>query len=90
MILPHCQDLLYEKCTVFTYFCPEICFSCLLFVCLVIRVLGDTMASNEKVIQVDNFLTNVNLSESKVFYVRHNLDVSYHYDFNGNLNFHFS
>lgn len=48
------------------------------------------MASNEKVIQVDNFLTNVNLSESKVFYVRHNLDVSYHYDFNRSLNFHFS
>ena len=42
-------------------------------------VLSDTLTSNEKVIQVDNFLANVNFSEPKVFYVRNNLNVSYRY-----------
>lgn len=72
-----------------TSLCPGICFRWLLFVCLVIPVLSHTLANNEKVIQVDNFLANVNFSEPKVFYVRNNLDVSCRFnDFSRSINFH--
>ncbi|KAJ7385351.1 hypothetical protein OS493_016428 [Desmophyllum pertusum] len=46
---------------------------CLLFVCVILLLSSHTLASNEKVLQVDNFLAN-GLIEPKVFYVRNNLD----------------
>ena len=55
-------------------------FRWLLYTCLVLPLWSHTLAINEKVIQVDNFLANVNLSEPKLFYVRNNLDVSHHFN----------
>ncbi|KAJ7351707.1 hypothetical protein OS493_035967 [Desmophyllum pertusum] len=56
----------------------------LLFVRVILLLSSHTLASNEKALRVDNFLTNVNLSEPKVFYVRNNLDGDIEFQESGN------
>ncbi|KAL9986471.1 hypothetical protein ACROYT_G000626 [Oculina patagonica] len=64
----------------------------LVYVCLVISLSSHILASNEKLIQVDNFLANVNFSEPKLFYVRNNLDgdIEFQESENASLSVHIS